>query len=66
MGGEQMNKYKELRINIGLTRKEASEKLGISWYHLRNIENNQRIPGRNVIIKMSSLYKCTINELFSL
>lgn len=58
-----MNNYKQLRILSDLTRKDAANLLGISWYYLRNIENGQRIPGRNILVKMSALYKCSLEEL---
>ena len=58
-----MNNYKQLRILQNLSRKDAAYILNISLYYLRNIENGQRVPGRNVLIKMSKLYKCSLEDL---
>jgi DNA-binding XRE family transcriptional regulator len=60
-----MNKFKQNRINAGLTRKEAAEKLGISIFHLRNIENDQKSPSKQVALKMSDLYSCSVRELIT-
>jgi len=58
-----MNVYKLERINSGLSRIEASKELGISKYHLRNIENSYRNPSTKLLIGMSILYKCSLEQL---
>lgn len=60
-----MNKYKELRISTGLSRKDVAILLDVSTYHIRNIENGQREPGKNILIKMSKIYKCKVEHLLS-
>jgi len=60
-----MNKYKKLRISTGLSRKDVATLLDISVYYVRNIENGQRTPGKNILVKMSKLYKCRIEELLN-
>jgi transcriptional regulator with XRE-family HTH domain len=58
-----MNKYKNLRINADISRKDAATKLNISIFYLRNIETGQRTPGRDVLIRMGELYKCSVDEI---
>jgi transcriptional regulator with XRE-family HTH domain len=53
-----MNYFKNIRIVAGISRLEASKELGISYEHLRNIENGQKEPGKPLILKMSKLYLC--------
>ena len=58
-----MNAFKIRRENTGLSRKDAANQLNISWFHLRNIENNQRAPRVPLLLKMSRLYDCELTEL---
>lgn len=60
-----MNKYKSLRLAAGLTRKDVAIILEISIYHVRNIETGQRSPGKNILLKMSKLYKCKVEDLLT-
>ena len=60
-----MKKYslKAIRVNAGLTMKEASEKIGISVVTLRNYEKYKTIPNIKIIQKMLGIYKVTIDEI---
>lgn len=60
-----MKKYslKAIRVNAGLTMKEASEKVGISVVTLRNYEKYKTIPNIKIIQKMLEIYKVTIDEI---
>lgn len=60
-----MNKYslRALRVNAGLTIKEASKKLGISSVTLRSYEKYITVPNINVITKMLEIYNVTIDEM---
>lgn len=68
-GGQNMkhkeNVYRSKRLLSGMDIVKASEKLGISLSYLRAIEYSKRKPGREVIVKMSKLYKCSTDELMS-
>ena len=57
------NYFKEKRLEAKLGRRAAALEIGISWFHLRNIENYQRSPSTSTLIKMSSVYKCDLAEL---
>lgn len=60
-----MNKYslRALRVNAGLTIKEASKQLGISSVTLRSYEKYITVPNINVITKMLEIYNVTIDEM---
>ena len=60
-----MKKYslKAIRVNAGLTMKEASEKIGISVVTLRNYEKYKTVPNIKIIQKMLGIYKVTIDEI---
>lgn len=59
-----MNVYKQLRINKGLKVVEASKQLNISASYLWLIEGNKRKPGRDLIIRMCSVYECCLDDIF--
>lgn len=61
-----MNIYKAKRLYVGLSRKDAAKELKISCFHLRNIENDQREPSKQLAYRMSLLYKCELLELLKL
>ena len=60
-----MKKYslKAIRVNAGLTMKEASERIGISVVTLRNYEKYKTVPNIRIIQKMLEIYKVTIDEI---
>jgi len=57
---------KAARINAGLTRKEAADKLGITTQALANYENGKRYPRIPTIQKMESVYGVTYADLLFL
>ncbi len=52
------------RINAGIEINNAVEKLGISKSMFYKIEQGNRIPGHQIIVKMSLLYGCSIDEIY--
>lgn len=60
-----LNKIIELRKDARLSRKEASEKLGVSYSHISKIETGNRKPGRDLIEKMSEIYDCSIGDIYT-
>lgn len=52
------------RINSGIDFENAIEALGISKSMLYKIETGKRSPSKNIILKMSKLYECSIDEIF--
>ena len=52
-----------LRVENGLTLKEASKKLGISTVTLRSYEYYRTIPNVEMVNKLLALYNVTIDEV---
>lgn len=53
-----------IRINSGVDIDTAVEKLNISKSMLYKIEIGNRSPSKEIISRMSKLYKCSIDEIF--
>lgn len=58
------NKIRQLRINSNLEAVEAAKKLKISYSFLNKIERGARQPGRDLIERMSKLYRCSIDLIY--
>lgn len=54
---------KAIRINLGLTLAEASERIGISKYTLYNYEHFHTVPNNQVIKRIMSTYGVSYNEI---
>lgn len=52
------------RLNADIETNQAVEKLGISKSAFYKIEQGYRKPSRDLILKMSKLYKCSTDEIF--
>jgi transcriptional regulator with XRE-family HTH domain len=57
---------KAARVNVGLTQKQAAEKLGISDNALWNYENGRSFPNVKVIKEMETVYGVSYNDLIFL
>lgn len=57
---------KAARVNVGLTQKQAAEKLGISDNALWNYENGRSFPDIMIVKKMEEVYKQSYNDLIFL
>lgn len=55
---------KKQRIKYGLSQNKLAKKLFISQTHLSNIENGRVFANTKLLIKLSRLLKCSMNELF--
>ena len=60
--GERFKYYRE---KANLTQKEAAELLEIKSYQLANYETNRTEPNLKTLIKMSEIYKVSIDELLN-
>jgi transcriptional regulator with XRE-family HTH domain len=60
---KRINSFRKHRLLSGLSREQAAEMLEISESYLEKIENDFRLPGRDLIIKMATLYTCKIDSL---
>lgn len=59
------SKIRKLRTDKGLTTQQAKEGLNISYSMLNKIERGDRSPSKSLIVAMSELYDCTIEEIFN-
>lgn len=55
---------KKLREENKLTQKQVADFLGITIQYLSYLENGVRNPSDKLKEKMSSLYRCTIQDIF--
>lgn len=60
--GERFKYYRE---KANLTQKEAAELLEIKSYQLANYETNRTEPNLKTLIKMSEIYRVSIDELLN-
>lgn len=61
---KRINKYRRYRESNDITRDEAAFLLGISVSYLQKIENDFGNPGKELMYKMSLLYKCKMEDFF--
>jgi putative transcriptional regulator len=59
-----VNKLKEIRLSSGIGFIKAAKELNISATYLYYIETGARMPGRDLLIRMSKLYECKLDEIF--
>ncbi len=55
--------FKAARVNVGLTQKEAAEKIGVDVSTLRNWEAGRTFPKQPAIEKMCSLYNVAYDNI---
>jgi transcriptional regulator with XRE-family HTH domain len=58
------NEIMQLRVNLGIKRKELAQKLQISYGHLNNIELGNRMPSIEVIIALATHLQVASGYLF--
>lgn len=57
MAKKQVNRYRQLREEMGWSREYAADKLGMSDDKLERIENDHQIPNPQDVLIMSDVYK---------
>ena len=60
------NYLKVERAKMNITQQELADKVGVSRQTINSIESNRFIPSTTLAIKLSDLFKTTVNELFEL
>ena len=60
------NNLRLYRVKHGLTQEDLSKKLEVSRQTINAIENNRYFPSLELGLKLSEIFKCTVNEIFSL
>ena len=56
-------RFQKYRRRVGLSQKEAAEKIGINNYQLGNYETNRSEPSIAILKKMAALYGVSIDNL---
>lgn len=64
MKNQLQNNFKSLRVRSGLIQEEVAKMLGISRQQYITYENNPNIIKIDVLLKLSKIFKCDINEFF--
>ena len=63
MDGTIKISLKALRVNMGLSQREAAEKIGIYIDTLRNYENGRTYPDQPTIERMCEVYGVSYNNI---
>ena len=60
------NNIRMYRGKFKLTQVDLSNKLGVSRQTINSIENNKYFPSLELGLKLSQIFECTVDDLFSL
>ena len=60
------NTIKVERAKLDLTQQDLAEKVGVSRQTINSIEADRYVPSTVLAIKISHVFKITVNELFTL
>lgn len=60
------NTIKVERAKLNITQSELAEKIGVSRQTINSIEIGKYIPSTTLALKLSRLFKITVNEIFEL
>lgn len=64
MNNQLQNNFKSLRVRSGLIQEEVAKMLGISRQQYMTYENNPNIIKIDILLKLSKIFKCDVNEFF--
>jgi putative transcriptional regulator len=60
------NTIKVERAKLNITQSELAEQIGVSRQTINSIEIGKYIPSTTLALKLSRLFKITVNEIFEL
>jgi putative transcriptional regulator len=60
------NTIKVERAKLNITQSELSERIGVSRQTINSIEIGKYVPSTTLALKLSRLFKITVNEIFEL
>jgi putative transcriptional regulator len=60
------NTIKLQRVHHNLTQDDVAQQLGVSRQTINSIENNKYFPSLELGLKLARIFKCTVDDLFSL
>ena len=58
------NNIKEERAKLDITQQQLADKTGVSRQTINSIEAERYIPSTTLAIKISNVFKTTVNKLF--
>ena len=60
------NKLKVERAKLNFTQQDLADKVGVSRQTINSIEAERYVPSSVLAIKISEVFKTTVNEIFTL
>jgi putative transcriptional regulator len=60
------NVIKVERAKLNITQSELAERIGVSRQTINSIEIGKYVPSTTLALKLSKLFKITVNEIFEL
>jgi putative transcriptional regulator len=60
------NTLKVERAKLNITQQELADKVGVSRQTINSIESEKYVPSTLLAIKISEIFKTTVNEIFKL
>ena len=60
------NRLKIERAILDITQEELAQKIGVSRQTINSIEKNRYVPSTVLALKLSHLFKKSVNEIFTL
>lgn len=60
------NTLKIERAKLNLTQQDLADKIGVSRQTINSIEADRYVPSTELALKMSKIFGCTVNDIFSL
>jgi len=60
------NTLKIERAKLNLTQQDLADKIGVSRQTINSIEADRYVPSTELALKMSKIFGCAVNDIFSL
>ena len=60
------NTLKVERAKLNITQQDLADKVGVSRQTINSIESEKYVPSTLLAIKISEIFKTTVNEIFKL
>ena len=60
------NTLKVERAKMNLTQQQLAEKVGVSRQTINSIEGERYVPSTVLALKISEIFNCAVNEIFTL
>ncbi|MBW2972682.1 helix-turn-helix transcriptional regulator [Candidatus Woesearchaeota archaeon] len=60
------NRLKEFREKAGLSQEKLAEQVSVTRQTIISIEGGRYVPSLELALKLASLFKCKVEDLFSI